>query len=338
MDKVRVGVIGAGSIAQITHLPILSGLSEVEVTALCDIDERKLKTISQRYVIPFSTTDYRELLRRDDVDAVIIATTTDTHLPIGKAALEAGKAVLIEKPIARKTSEAIALTETAKKMNRLLMVGMNHRFRRDIVALKNFITNGELGNIFFVRAGWLNFRSSTQQWIKKAERSGGGVFVDLGIVMVDLALWLLDFPKVKSVSANMYSHKTRGVEDSACSFIRLHHDVTLNIDVSWTATVEENNYYCDVIGTKGSARINPLRIHKLMAGNPVNVTPLLSEAQANYFKKSYEHELKHFIGAVRGLHRVISTGEEAVQRMKLVEAVYSSAAKKKEISFSSSGM
>jgi len=150
--------------------------------------------------------------------------------------------------------------------------------------------------------------------------------------MVDLAMWLLDFPDVMSVSSTMYKHKTRGVEDTACTFIRLKNDITLSIDVSWTATVEENNYYCDVIGTKGSARINPLRIHKLMAGNPVNVTPVLGDPLVNYFKHSYERELKHFIGAVKRIHRNISTGDEAIHRMKLVEAVYASAQKKKEIS------
>ena len=331
MDTVRIGIIGTGSVAQVTHLPILSRLPDVDLAGICDVDEKKVRSIAARFGIRKIETDYRAFLEDDSLDAIIIATPTDMHAPIGKAALEAGKSVLIEKPIARTSTEAQALADAAKRSGKLLMVGMNHRFRQDITTLKNFIANGELGNIFYVRAGWLNFQSSTQKWMRNAEKSGGGVFIDLGIVMVDLGLWLLNFPKAQSVSSTLYHHKTRDVEDTACTFIRLQHDITLSIDVSWTATVEENNYYCDIIGTKGSARINPLRIHKLMAGNPVNVTPVLGESSINYFKSSYEHELKHFIGAVRGLYPGISTGEEAVQRMKLVEAVYQSASKRKEI-------
>ena len=133
----------------------------------------------------------------------------------------------------------------------------------------------------------------------------------------------------------MYRHKTREVEDSATTFIRLQNEVSVNIDVSWSATVEENKFYCDIIGTKGSARINPLEIYKLMAGSPVNVTPILNDSHASSYLRSYEQEIKHFIGVVQGRFKLVSDAHESVQRMKLVEAVYESASTGKEIIFKS---
>ncbi|HLX13165.1 MAG TPA: Gfo/Idh/MocA family oxidoreductase, partial [Bacteroidota bacterium] len=94
---------------------------------------------------------------------------------------------------------------------------------------------------------------------------------------------------------------------------------------------EEDFFYCDLMGSDGSAKINPLRIHKQLHGNLVNVTPAKVETPHNLHKKSYENELRHFLGAIRGLHPVLSTGEEAVQRMAIVDAAYRSAKKGREV-------
>jgi len=159
------------------------------------------------------------------------------------------------------------------------------------------------------------------------------VFLDLGIVMLDLILWLLNFPQVVRVNAKMYMHKTKSVEDSCIVFIEMKYGTSLMMETSWSFPSADDYFYCDLFGTEGSAMINPLRIHKQLHGNLVNVSPAKVETPLNLFKKSYENELKHFIGAARGLHPVISTGDEAVHRMKIVEAVYESAMKGKEIVF-----
>ncbi len=111
----------------------------------------------------------------------------------------------------------------------------------------------------------------------------------------------------------------------------MKYGASITLEVSWSFQALEDYFYCDFFGSDGSAKINPLRIHKQLHGNLVNVTPAKIESPANLYKKSYENELKHFVGAARGLHQIISTGEEAVQRMKAVEAIYQSAQKGKEI-------
>jgi predicted dehydrogenase len=144
---------------------------------------------------------------------------------------------------------------------------------------------------------------------------------------------MLGFPQVSRVNAKMYRHKTKSVEDSCIAFIEMKYGLSAIIETSWSLQTNDDFFYCNLFGTEGSAMINPLKINKQLHGNLVNVTPAKSDTPQNMYRKSYENELKHFIGAARGVHPVISTGDEAVQRMKIVEALYQSAAKGKEIVF-----
>jgi predicted dehydrogenase len=141
------------------------------------------------------------------------------------------------------------------------------------------------------------------------------------------------YPDVQRVNAANYSHTTPGVEDSAAVFLFMKDGATITIEVSWSFYIEHELFYCNIYGDKGSAKLNPLKIHREMHGSIVNVTPGKIDDTQNLFRRSYENELKHFIGAVRSVHPVISTADEAVQRMRIVDAIYKSAAKGKEIYF-----
>ncbi len=331
MKKIRLGVIGLGWVAQIFHLPILTKFEDVEIIAICDKDKSRAKTIADRFGIKQAFGDYEQMLAKTEIDAVIICTNTDTHLAITNASLDSGKDVFVEKPIARRYCEAVQMAGKAKDLKRNLMVGMNYRFRPDTMVLKSLIEKGEIGKIFFIKAGWLNKLSSDNKWMTQKDKSGGGVFLDLGIVLLDLVLWMLNFPPIQRVNAKMYRHKTKSVEDTAIVFAEVKYGVSLIIESSWSYHYAEDFFYCELYGSEGSAMINPLRIHKQLHGTLVNVTPVKVDSSLNAFRKSYENELKHFIGAARGLHPVISTGDEAVQRMRVVEAIYQSATKGKEI-------
>jgi predicted dehydrogenase len=273
------------------------------------------------------------MLLSEEIDAVDICTTTNAHKEVALACLEAKKDIFIEKPIARKYLEAVAIADAAKKSKKKVMVGMNNRFRPDTMILRSFIENNDLGKIFYVKGGWLKKLTDQSTWMGHKDKSGGGVFLDLGIVMLDLALWMTGYPDVQRVNAANYSHTTPGVEDSAAVFLFLKNGATITIEVSWSFYIEHELFYCNIYGEKGSAKLNPLKIHREMHGSIVNVTPGKVDDTQNLFRRSYENELKHFIGAVRGLHPVISTADEAVQRMRIVDAIYKSAAKGKEIYF-----
>jgi predicted dehydrogenase len=333
MKKLRVGVVGLGWVSQVFHLPMLSKFDDVEIVALCDRDKSRAVMIGERFGNARTYTDYLLMLQKEDIDAVIVSASTDAHLPITMAALDAGKDVFVEKPIARRYSEALQMAEKAKETKRQLMVGMNNRFRPDTMILKSFIEKGELGKIFYAKAGWLKKLSNNNPWITHKDKSGGGVLLDLGIAMLDLVLWMIGFPPVSRVSAKMYMHKTKSVEDSCILFLEMKYGTAIMIEVSWSFQSAEDYFFCDFFGSEGSAMMNPLRIHKQLHGNLVNVTPAKIESPLNLYKKSYENELRHFVGAALGFHQIISTADEAVNRMKIVEAIYQSAQKGREVVF-----
>lgn len=334
MEKTKVAVVGLGGISQVMHLPILSKSKDVELTAICDKDFSKVKNVAKKYNIAKGYKDVDVMLEENpEIDAVIVATRTDDHLETSIKCLNAGKHLLVEKPIALNASEADKIVDAAEKNKKLLMVGMNNRFRTDTMLERSFIKGKELGEVFYVKTGWLKTQSSDQKWFMDMEKAGGGVFIDNGIAMLDLGMWMLGFPEVKSVSSVNYFHNSKAVEDSNFTLVKFKNGSTLTIEVSWSFVRYGEFFYCNVFGTNGSATINPLRINKMVNKQMFDITPKnIKQTQAVY-KQSYENEVNYFIGAIRGTHTPISTGKEARAVMQIVDAVYKSAKTGKEISF-----
>lgn len=334
MSKVKLGIVGLGGIAQVVHLPTLSKMDDVEITAVCDSELSKARNIASKYGVKRYYKDADKMLDENpELSAVIIATQTNMHKDIAKICLEADKDVLIEKPIARNYKEAKSIVDTAKRKNRKIMVAMNNRFRNDMMMQRTFIKAKEIGEIFYVKTGWIKPQSSDQKWIVQKDKSGGGVFLDNGIVMLDLGMWIMGFPEIKSVTASNYSHNTSSVEDSSIAVIKFKNNSVLTIEVSWSLLRDGELFYCNVYGKEGSSSINPFKIFKRMEGNLYNITPKKLVLPSNIFKKSYEYELKHFVNAVKGEINLISTGEDALKVMEAVDAIYSSAKKDREIIF-----
>lgn len=334
MEKTTVAIVGLGGVSQVIHLPILGRNKNVELLAICDKEFSKVKNIVKKYNITKGYKDVDLMLAENpEIDAVIIATRTDDHVETAVKCLDAGKHILVEKPIARDYAETLKIVEAAEKNKKILMVGMNNRFRTDSMLERNFVKGKELGDIFYVKTGWLKTQSSDQKWFTNMEKAGGGVFIDNGIVVLDLGLWMLGFPEVKSVSAINYNHNTKTVEDSNFTFVKFKNGSSLTVEVSWSFLRYGEFFYCNVFGTNGSATINPLRINKMVNKQMFDITPKnIKQTQANY-KNSYEIEIQYFIGAVRGTHTPISTGKEALAVMQIVDAVYKSAKTGKEVIF-----
>lgn len=331
MEKVKIGVVGLGGVAQLVHLPNLTKLPNADLTAVAEINKSRLHTISDKFNIKQRFYSYTELLEKSDVDAIIIATPTSTHTDIAIDCLNAGKDVLVEKPLARTYQEAKKIVDAAKKNKRKLMVGMNLRYRPDTMLLRSFISTNEIGEPFYIKCGWIRKQSSSEKWFTKKEESGGGVIIDLGIHILDLALWLLNYPEISSVSTQNFHHYTKSVEDTSINCLVCKNSAVINLEVSWSLPVEKDHFFLDVYGTKGSFSSNPFRLYKKVENDYINLTPTQVDNPTVLFKKSYLNELKSFIGAIQGLNPVFSPGEEALQRMKIIEAMYESADKKHEI-------
>ncbi len=331
MEKSKIGVIGLGGVAQLVHLPNLAKLPNAELTAVSEINKSRLQMIADKFNVKERYSNYLEMLGKSDIEAVIVSTPTSTHKEIAIECLNAGKDILIEKPLARSYQEAKQIVDAAKKYKKKLMVGMNLRYRPDTMLLRSFINSNEIGEPFYIKGGWIRKQSSNEKWFTKKEESGGGVIIDLGIHILDLALWLLGYPEISSVSTQNFFHNTKSVEDTSISCVKCKNSAVINMEISWSLPVEKDYFFLDVFGTKGSFSSNPFRLYKKVENDYINLTPTQSDNPSVLFKKSYLNELKSFVGAIKGLNPVFSPGEQAMQRMKIIEAMYESAEKKHEI-------
>lgn len=331
MEKTKIGVIGLGGVAQLIHLPNLIKMNNVEITAVAELNKSRLQTVADKFSIKKRFCNYTELLNSGETEAVIILTPTSTHKEVAVNALKAKQHILVEKPLALNSAEAKEVLDTAKKYKKFVMVGMNLRYRPDAMILKSLIKSGEIGEPFYVKCGWIRRQSSKGKWFTNKEEAGGGVIMDLGILLLDLSLWLLDYPDVETVSSQSYYHNTKNVEDTFMGFIRCKNSSLINIESSWSMPVEKDQFYLNIVGTKGTASLNPFRIYKRLDEQFIDLTPAQTESSLNLFRKSYQNELKSFIGAIRGLNPVVSTGDESIARMKVLEAFNKSSLQKREI-------
>ena len=330
-ENVKIAIIGLGSVAQLVHLPNLLKISNIELKSVAETKTSRLNTIADKFNIPERYRDYKELLQKSDVDAVIITTPTSLHKEITIDSLNAGKDVLVEKPIARNHKETDPILQTAEKNKRKLMIGMNLRFRPDTLLLKSLIQSGEIGEPFYTKAVWVRRQSSEQKWFTRREEAGGGVLLDLGISLLDISLWLMGHPKVNTVQTQNYYQNTKNLEDTSISFLRCEESKIINIETSWTLPVEKDNFQITVYGSKGSVTTTPLHLYKKVENRFVDLKPSMTNSPSQLFKKSYFNELKSFVGAVRGLNPLFSSAERAVERLKIIETMYQSARKYREM-------
>jgi predicted dehydrogenase len=328
----KIGLIGVGAAAQVNHIPALMKVEGLELVALCDRDPEKVQRVAQKFGIPKAVGRIEDLFDDDDLDAIDICTPNYLHAPMAVAALEAGKHVLCERPLARSSEEAAAMVKAAKKADRTLMCAVQHRFRPDAQLLRRFVEKGDLGEIFLAKAGWLRQKTEwdSDEWRRTKRESGGGVVLDLGFQMLDLSLWVLGGPKVESVTASVHRNKKGEVEDSATAFFRLESGSTLTLELSWGLLMEKDFAYLNLFGSGGAALLNPFRVHKGMHGTLVNVTPTL-ETNRNQYRQSMEAQAIHFAETLRSGKKPMGSVEEVLGVMEVLDAVYRSAELGKEI-------
>jgi predicted dehydrogenase len=332
-DKLRVGLLGVGAIAQVVHLPVLSQLANVELVAVCDVDKPRAKAIAGRFGIPNVYGNDDHVFRSDDVDAVIICTPSHLHESQAIAGLQAGKHVLVEKPLALTADAVQRVLTVAEGSSRRLMIAMNNRYRPDTMALRPFAQGGEFGHIFLTRGAWLNrkMRVVRQTWRHRKATAGGGAMMDLGVQSLDLCLWMQGFPEIASVITHMHFPGGMEVEDTAGILVRLRNGSAISLTVSWSLVAERDRHYLRMLGTRGSGAISPLAVFKeVESGQIIDVTPSVSLGRENLYTASYRAELTHFVNAALGLEEE-PLPREQLQVMKLVELAYRSFEEKREV-------
>lgn len=343
MDKIRVGVIGCGGIARNRHIPAFAAQPDVEIIAMCDVDENCTRQVSEKFEIPHVFNDYNDLLDMDELDAVTICTPNFLHQAPAVAALEAGKHVIVEKPIARNAAEAQVMVDAANRSGKKFMVAQVWRFRPDSQALKRFVDAGEMGEMYYARVQALR-RRGIPPWgvfIDK-EKQGGGPLIDIGVHILDCTMWLLGFPKPVATSAITYQkfgkrsdvfqlwgpwdHKNFTVEDFAAGFVRFENGSTLTIESSFAANIDrEYNTYA-ILGTEGGLQSDPLKMFKEEHGTVVELTPTILPNT-----DSYHAEIRAFLDSIKNDTESPVTGEQALAVMKILDAIYKSSELGREV-------
>lgn len=350
---IRVGIIGVGWGGE-THLKAYKQLPNVQVIALAGLEDDKRAYLGSTYDVPHLYRHSEDLLARDDLDAVSIAVPNYLHAPVAVAALERGLHVLCEKPLARTGDEAEAIVQAAKKANRVLQVVFNHRTRGDIEIVKRYIDEGKMGHIYYAKAYWMRRRGipGAGTWFVSKEMAGGGPLIDLGVHVLDMALYLLGEPEVVSVSASTYNelgkrgigidlHANKSgtgssfeVEDLATAFLRLANGATLLFETSWaTHSSAQDDYGLTLYGTESGAEIrvvnygwqDTLRIYTDIAGAPAEIRP---KTHPGEFHRAVVRE---FINTISSGNWSLHNGSEGLRRARIIDACYASALQGREV-------
>jgi predicted dehydrogenase len=326
-ERLKVGIVGGGAITQVAHLPVLKKMKGVDIQAICDTDLPKARALADRFGVKNAFDDIEELLRYETLDAVVICSPTHLHESHIQAALSANLHVLVEKPLAMSAAGVQKILRSVEKRDRVVMVGMNHRYRPDVQIVRSFVQSGELGTIESIRGSWHVFRPGRTQlgWRMRKEQSGGGAMLDLGLSILDLGLWLGGSSPPARVSASLDpSGRDRAVEQSGSAFVVCENGTSIFVDVTWRHLGEGERFGVGIRGSKGTAGINPLNVWKELHGVAVDVSPTGSVGRENAFTASYRAEWAHFQAAIAGEAKIPAL-QEHLTLHKVVDAIYRSA-------------
>ena len=346
-NRIRIGVIGCGGIFNGCHVPAyLREEQRVKVVALCDIIGDRAANAKKKYFREADIyTDYKQLLEDESIDAVDICTPNYLHSIIAVEALKKGKNVFCEKPDAINPEEAAKMYAAAEESGKLLMIMRNNRFNPNSQYLKQYIDEGHMGEIYVARTAWIRRRGIPGKggWFTTKEQSGGGPLIDLGVHMIDLAMWFMDFPKPVAVTAMTYNcfsdtevsdsvnskfgDKVAGgtfdVEDLAIGSIRFENGAVLQLEISWASNVEKEDRYVELRGTKAGATWKNERVMIYEEGKKGK--QITRTVQKNVLIPQHSENLINFFDVLEGNAEPSYQIYQGAMMMKILDSLYESA-------------
>lgn len=358
MEKVRLGIIGCGGIANGKHLPALKKIKEVELVAFCDIIVERAEKAAKEYGVEGAKVyeDFNEMLKNEKLDVVHVCTPNNVHAPASIAAMEAGCHVMCEKPMAKNVEQAQAMLDAQKRTGMKLTIGYQNRFTAEQQALHEACENGELGEIYYAEAEAIR-RRAVPTWgvFIDEEKQGGGPLIDIGTHALDLTLWHMNNYKVKSVKGSVYkklsNQKRAGnawgdwdpekytAEDSAFGFVTMEDGATIIVKSSWAINLAEpREAMCMLAGTKAGADCHDgLRINKIKYNKQVIEKVDCAAGGVAFFDgetaSAADVEARQWIDAVINDKEPLVKPEQAFVVTKVLEAIYESAKTGKTIEF-----
>jgi predicted dehydrogenase len=349
--EVRFGVLGAGQISRAACQEI-SRHPNARIVALSDPHPERLAELSTSLGGVPTFTSNEALLAQPELDAVFIATPNAFHAPLALHALAAGKHVLVEKPFATNAIEAAAVVEQAQHSGKLLSVGMNQRFRSESQRVRALVQSGTLGHVYHAKAFWFRRAGIPKlgTWFGKKALAGGGALYDIGVHLLDLALFVMDKFEPISVSGQTYStfgprgigeggwgmseraHADFDVDDGATALLRFDDGATLTLDVSWAIHQKEPDRMNVLLhGSEAGAGCYPGEIYRSGREKGAYETATLTETPLAY---PHANRFHNFIGAVLGTEELCVTPAQALAVQRILDAIYESSRLGREVMLS----
>lgn len=345
MDKIKVAVVGTGTISNM-HIVSYQNNPNVELYAFCDLDEAKLKMMGEKYGVSRLYTDEETMLKElPEIDAVSICVWNSNHMPCTVMALNYGKNVLCEKPMATSAEEARTMKAAADKAGKLLMIGFVRRYGNDTAIFKDFQDQDYFGEIYWAKAQYIRRNGNPGGWFGEKAKSGGGPLIDLGVHVIDLTRYMVGNPKPVSVygatfqklfdrrnlktpkgyvSSSHTDHDICDVEDAATALIRYDNGTVVQVEVSFSLNVEKDSGVIELFGTKGGAKIDP-ELKLISEANGYMTDTTLKARTAMNMEVIFQNEINHFVDCVMNGTQCKSPAEDGITLMQILDAIFESA-------------
>jgi len=345
--KLRVAIIGAGAIARDMHFPAWKELEQegrVEVVALSEVKKERATEMGEKFSVPGVHTDYRKMLRSENLDIVDICVHNRLHCQMTVDALRAGAHTMVEKPMAMNVAEAKKMVAAHEKAGRKLMVAQHMRFEAGSRKIREVIESGELGEIYTIRVKWLR-RRGIPGWglFLSAKESGGGPMADIGVHVMDLGMWLMGSPQPVTVSGQVFRKfgdrkdvvnmwgvqwkpKEYEVEDYAQGFVRFDTGQTMTVEVSWAANIGGDEHNIHLLGDKAGAGVFPPEIYGYDSSG-------LTTRKFDWLppSKGHREEIRHFCECVEKDKPVIVQPSQSLRVQQVIDGLYESSRKGREV-------
>ena len=338
---IRIGIIGVGQIGKV-HLATYAKVPEAEVVAAADVNEGELARVAAEHHIPHTHTSFRDLLARDDLEAVDVCLHNNLHAPVTVAALEAGKHVYCEKPMAGSYADAKAMADAAARTGRRLAIQLSTLFAKETKAAKRLIEDGRLGRLYHARSTGFRRRGrpfvdgyGTASFVQKRTAAGGALY-DMGVYHIAQLLYLLGRPRVERISGKIYQEmdmdaarrRSSGfdVEELGLGLVRFEGGLTLDLIEAWAIHLGgfESGW---IVGSEGGIRLQPFSFHTTMADIELDGAVNLDAADTRWHRldpdeAAYDGPQQHWIAALQGRVPLLPTAEIALQTMLISEGIY----------------
>ena len=323
MKKLRVAIVGAGYIANY-HARAIANAGNAELVLACGLPLEAVEKFARTHGISEVTTEAKDVARRDDLDAVILALPNRFHAPYAALMLKSGKDVMVEKPMAVNLAEARMMAETAKKRKRVLGVGHMWRFDTEVNYIRQVVQEGTIGEVVKTKGYGIHVNWGPAGWFTDKKLAGGGALVDMGVHALDTVRYIMGDPKPKTVfSVIRTAYGNYDVDDMGLTMIKWSNGAVSTIESGWwNPHMDGPEASTQLFGTKGYARVFPTMLKLKVADFPGEFVPPMPARAEHCDQVIYDRQMANFLASVRSRKQPSPGIEVGTTIMSILDAAY----------------